>query len=343
MQKSAPAEVREPRSDDGLLTDLSSSLWGYAAVLVAHQLGIFALLDEKSCSLDELCQRSKLNPRPAHALLSAAVSLGLMRMQDGIFSLTPIAEDYLLKRSPTYWGPRLDLDMLIFADGVAAIKKAALTDSPQAYGGGDVFATLMQNPELVRDFTRGMHSISMAPALKWPGAIDLSAYRMMLDVGGGSGAHSIGAVLRWPELKATTFDLAPVCEIAREFAAAQQLENRIAAHAGDMWKDPFPDSDIHFYSSIYHDWPPDKCHFLTRKSFQSLKRGGRLIVHEILFNDERTGPLAASAYNLMMLYWAPGQQYSGRELSSMLEEAGFADISIVPTFGRWSIVSGTKP
>ena len=343
MQNSDSAAVRAPRSDDGLLTELSSSLWGYAAVLVAHQLDIFTLLDENACSLDEICNRSKLNPRPAHALLSAAVSVGLVRMENGIFSLTPIAEDYLLKRSPTYWGPRLDLDLLIFADGVAAIKKAALTDLPQAFGGGDVFATMMQNPEMVRDFTRGMHSISMAPALKWPEAIDLSANRMMLDVGGGSGAHSIGAVLRWPDLKATIFDLAPVCEITSEFAAAQQLESRIATHAGDMWNEPFPDADVHFYSSIYHDWPPDKCNFLTRKSFQHLKAGGKLIIHEILFNDDRTGPLAASAYNLMMLYWAPGQQYSGRELSSMLSEAGFADIKTVPTFGAWSIVVGTKP
>jgi SAM-dependent methyltransferase len=343
VQKRAPGEVREPRVDDGLLTNLSSNLWGYAAVLVAHQLGVFALLAEKPCSLDGVCERLKLNPRPAHGLLSAAVALGLARLENGTFALTPIAEDYLLKSSPTYWGPRLDLDLMIFADGVAAIKKAALTDSPQAHGGGDVFATLMQRPELVRDFTRGMHSISMAPALSWPAAIDLSAHRMMLDVGGGSGAHSIGAALRWPDLKATVFDFAPVCEVAREFAAAAGLADRVATQVGDMWNDPFPAADIHFYSSLYHDWPPAKCRFLTQKSFHSLKPGGKIIIHEILFNDERTGPLAAAAYNLMMLYWVPGQQYSGRELSAMLSEAGFADIKIVPTFSSWSIVTATKP
>ena len=25
---------------------------------------------------------------------------------------------------------------------------------------------------------------------------------------------------------------------------------------------------------IYHDWPPEKCQFLTRKSFESLPPGG---------------------------------------------------------------------
>jgi hypothetical protein len=44
-----------------------------------------------------------------------------------------------------------------------------------------------------------------------------------------------------------------------------------------------------------------------------------------------------------MLLWCTGQQYSGRELSDMLSEAGFKDIEVKPTFGYWSIVTGIKP
>jgi hypothetical protein len=39
----------------------------------------------------------------------------------------------------------------------------------------------------------------------------------------------------------------------------------------------------------------------------------------------------------------PGQQYSGRELRSMLIEAGFRRVEVKPTFGYWSIVTGVKP
>jgi hypothetical protein len=46
---------------------------------------------------------------------------------------------------------------------------------------------------------------------------------------------------------------------------------------------------------------------------------------------------------MVMLYWVPGQQYSGRELTDMLKEAGFEDIEVKPTFGYWSIVTGVKP
>ena len=45
----------------------------------------------------------------------------------------------------------------------------------------------------------------------------------------------------------------------------------------------------------------------------------------------------------MLLQYAAGRQYSGRELSAILTEAGFADIQVVPTFGYYSIVVGRKP
>jgi len=45
----------------------------------------------------------------------------------------------------------------------------------------------------------------------------------------------------------------------------------------------------------------------------------------------------------MLLQYEAGRQYSGRELSAMLSEAGFADIEVTPTFGYYSIVIGRKP
>jgi hypothetical protein len=156
-------------------------------------------------------------------------------------------------------------------------------------------------------------------------------------------APCIGAVTRWPELAATVLDIAPVCEVAREIALQHGLAERIGTHVGDLWEGRFPNADLHFYSMIYHDWPPEKCRFLTEKSFASLPSGGRILVHEMLFNDGRTGPYPVAAVNITMLLWCTGQQYSGRELSDMLSEAGFKDIEVKPTFGYWSIVTGIKP
>lgn len=336
--------IGKPRSDDKSLWDILFGVWGLPAVLVAHELKLFALLAQQPLTLEEVCNAKGLKRRPAEALLSVAVSLGLLRLAEGRYSLTPLAEDYFVESGVTYFGGLLDLTVNNYPVwSVESLKKAVLTDSAQAYGGGDVFKSHEEQAELARAFTRAMHSASMAPATGWPEAADLSQNQLMLDIGGGSGAHCIGALQRWPNLKAIVFDIAPVCEVAGEIAGRYRLADRIGTHVGDMWNDPFPPTDIHFYSMIFHDWPAEKCRFLANKSFASLKPGGRIIVHEMLFNDERTGPFPVAAFNIDMLLWVEGEQYSGREISAMLSDAGFTDVEVKPTLGYWSIVTGLRP
>jgi O-methyltransferase domain len=158
-----------------------------------------------------------------------------------------------------------------------------------------------------------------------------------------AGAHSIGAVMRWPELRAIVFDAAPVCEVANEFVRQYGLESRIETRSGDMWEDTFPPADVHLYSNIFHDWPPEKCRFLSEKSFGGLEPGGRIILHEMLYNDDKTGPFAAAGLSAVMLGWTTGTQYSSVELAEMLTDAGFRGIEAKPTFGYYSIVTGRKP
>jgi hypothetical protein len=184
----------------------------------------------------------------------------------------------------------------------------------------------------------------MAPAQAWPDAIDLSGCQRKLDVGGGSGAHAIGAVTRWLQLRAVVYGLPPVCEVATEYIAKQGLQTRIETQSGDMFQDAFPAADLHLYSDVLHDWSRKKCTFLILKSFESLPLGGRIVVHEMLFDDDKTGPFATAAFNITMLVWSvDGEQYSGRELSGMLADAGFRSIETEPTFGYHSIVTAIKP
>ena len=146
-----------------------------------------------------------------------------------------------------------------------------------------------------------MHGVSMGAALAWPERVDLSGHRVMLDIGGGSGAHAIGAARQWAKLQVIIFDLAPVCDLAGEFFSRHGLQDRIRTQVGDMWVDTFPPADLHLYSQIYHDWPPDRRQLLTRKSFEGLEPGGRVILHEMLYDDRKTGPFSTAAMNINML------------------------------------------
>jgi SAM-dependent methyltransferase len=338
------AAPRKPRTDERPLWDLLEGMLGTQAVLVAYDLKLFPLLAAEPRTLPGVAEALGIACRPAEALLNVCVAAGLLRRSDDRYHLTALAEDYLLESSPTYFGDFLAGAIADpSATSFASVKKAILTNASPFAERQDWTKRLREQPAFARNFIRAMHAHSMAPALAWPDCLDLADCRQMLDIGGGSGAHAIGAALRWTDLHATVFDLEPVCAVATEFVGKYGLSGRIDTHAGNMWTDPLPPADLHFYSDIFHDWPPDRAALLASKSYHALAPGGRLIVHEMVYDDDKAGPFTVSAYNVALLMMTEGQQYSGRELTAMLTGAGFADVAVTPTFGYWSVVVGRKP
>jgi O-methyltransferase domain/Dimerisation domain len=337
--------VWRPRVDDRLVNDVLMSGLMLPTLLVAHELKLFPLLTERPRTLDELCQELGVPRRSLRAVLRVCASRGLVSVQDGRHALTPEAEEYLLESSPASYSDYLNFlkstSSLLTFDSV---KQAVLAGVPQAYGGGtDIFKTHEEQAEQARSFTRMMHGHSVGPASAWPDHLELSGHHHLLDIGGGSGAHSIGAAQRWPHLRATVLDLPTVCDVAREYITQAGLQERVKTLAADMWQDPLPKADLHFYAEIFHDWPPEKCLRLARRSFESLEPGGRIIVHEMLYDEEQQVPYPAAAYTVGMLLWTEGQQFTAPELKTLLTEAGFVKVEVKPTFGYWSIVTGLKP
>src|SRR5262245_43493894 len=199
MDQHSSEALRRPRMDDRSMWDVVFGVYGYPAVLLAHKLKLFPLLAEQPRMLSEICDALKIVRRPAEALLTAATALGFLQLHAGRYGLTPLAEQYLLESSPTYFGGELDLTIANHSVwSLESLENAVRTDTPQIYGGREVFTSHEEQADLARAFTRAMHGSSMSPALAWPDIIDLSGHRLLLDVGGGSGAHCIGAALRWP-------------------------------------------------------------------------------------------------------------------------------------------------
>jgi len=333
-------------SDERALRDLLSGLFAMPAVLVAHDIGLFALLAERPSTLAELSRRLDLEGRPLEALLAMCAAVGLVRFDSDRYALRPLAEAFFAPGAPTSYGSYWD--MLIRRRGLYtfdALRQAILTNTPsyeRLYPGGPHSE---REPDWPTVFTRAMHCRGRAAARAWPQRIDLSTHETFLDVGGGSGVHAIEAVKRWPNLRAIVFERAPVCKVAADCISEEALEGRIRLHAGDFWAaDPFPAADVHFYSEVFHNHSLEQCRALARKSFEDLPAGGRILVHEMLLGDDHTGPAPVAAAFLNMLLWSKaGRQYTRDELSGVLSAAGFREIRTIPTCGYFSITSACKP
>ncbi len=130
-EKTIPA-IQRPRVDDRPIWDILSGIFGYPAVLVSHDLKLFSLLAEKPRTLSEVCDSLGIASRPAEALLTMNSSLGLVRVENDLYSLTPLAEDYLLESSPASFSRYLDLIIASYSTySVESIKKMVLTNAPQ--------------------------------------------------------------------------------------------------------------------------------------------------------------------------------------------------------------------
>jgi len=333
----------KPRVSDQPIWDILMGLVGYRSVLVSYELGIFETLLNKKKSLSDLSVELDIKMRPLEALMHTNAALNLVKNNEEKYELTELSEDYLIKDSPTSLGGVLDSFLEnSFNLSIDSLKEAVLTDRPQTYAEGDVFASHEEQAEQAKAFTLAMHSISVAPATYWPDLFDFSGVKTFLDIGGGSGAHTISVLHRWANLSGIVFDVKNVCDVAQGFIDKNSLANRASVHAGDIWDSPYPKADIHFYSQIFHDWPLEKCKFLAQKSYESLPKGGKIVLHEKLLNNEKNGPFAVTAASIAMLLWTEGRQYSGKELEDLLKQVGFRNILVQQSFGYFSVISGEK-
>jgi O-methyltransferase domain len=330
-------------TDETILETLYSTFSNFG-LLTAHKMRLFGLLGTAGLTTSEIASALGISERPAGILLTMLTAQGFLFTEGNRYFLQPIAQRYFVASSPTYLGGMLDFAIATHpVCTVENLETCMRSNKPLAYGRGDLFQTHEEELARARFFTQAMHSQSMAPALAWPKKVDLEGNRVMLDIAGGSGAHSIGALQSWPGLKSIVFEIENVCALVREYSAKFNLSDRITPVSGNMWIDNYPPADVHFYSLVYHDWPLEKCQFLTEKSFRSLPFGGKIIVHEILLDTDKSGPLLAALMSMVMLLWTEGRQYSGAELARLLENTGFIDVRVEKTLGPWGIVMGRKP
>ena len=131
---------------------------------------------------------------------------------------------------------------------------------------------------------------------------------------------------------------------ASEAIALSGLLDRVACFPGDMFKSSWPERrDAVLFSNVFHDWDLDTCAALARSAYAALKPGGSILLHEMLLDEDRSGPLAVACCSVTLLLFERGRQYTAGELSELLSGAGFTDFRSTPTCAYYSLVQARRP
>lgn len=93
---------------------------------------------------------------------------------------------------------------------------------------------------------------------------------------------------------------------------------------------------------LLHYWDMEAVRKILKKSYDSLKVGGMIIIHDAHINKKKTGPVSVAEYSVLLMFSTEGKCYSISELYSLLKETGFKDLKYVPAALNRSIIIGKR-
>jgi 3-hydroxy-5-methyl-1-naphthoate 3-O-methyltransferase len=335
-----------PTTDDRIIWDTWLSAYRQPVLTVADEVGTFAALSDRSLTTAELAAEIKVDARALQIHLGLLAALGFVERRELRWRATAASRIWMHPQSEGYYGPMLfrfretePLHRQLLATLRTGDRAEGHVSSALEWERGDM-------PAEMATFIAGYMNAHSRAAAKAVAAQPLFAeIAALLDVGGGSGVFPIELAKARPKFRATVLEIPPMCAAADAYITAAGVHGQVKTHALNMFTQDWPRGyDAHFFSNIFHDWSDATCRILAKKSFDALPSGGRILLHEMLIDDDGCGPVAAAAFSLLMLLATKGRQYTQPELREFLEGAGFVDVESWRTGGGYySLVVARKP
>jgi len=308
-------------------------------------LDFFTWLSDHPSDKAGICSALDIKERPTDVMLTLFVASGLLQAENGIFKLTALAREHLVKDSPWFIGPYFASlkERPVCKDFLTVLR----TGKPANWGSlksEKDWARAMEDETFANQFTAAMDCRGVYLGQAVAKALDLRNHQQLLDIAGGSGIYACCLVAGHPHLKATVFEKPPVHQVARNAIEKRGFTERVSVVAGDMFAEPLPTGfDAHLISNVLHDWDVPVVRQLLASSFQSLSPGGLLAIHDAHLDSNKTGPLHVAEYSALLMHSTEGRCYSVAEMEDYLGGIGFVNIEFRPTAASRSVISARKP
>lgn len=300
------------------LEELASGYQRAQVLFTALRTRIFDHLQQPRTA-ENLAQDLSWSPRGMRMLLDALHAVGLVEKEAGQYWNAPIAAACLAPEAPQ------DQRHILMHKGYGYERWARLEEAVRT-GAAPAKSQPQRSPQELQAFIRGMADIARTSAEGLCERLDLSAHRVLLDLGTGPGTYAITLLQRHPHMRAILMDLTEVLPITREEAAKAGVQDRAEFIAGDITRFTFTKGyDLALLSNIVHSFSPAMNRDLIARIFDGLEPGGTLIIKDFLVDPERSGPAFSLLFALqMLLNTEGGDVYTTQEMAAWTEEAGFA-------------------
>ena len=235
------------------------------------------------------------------------------------FAVAPLGELLCADRPGAQRGAMLARGQVYYAavGGLLAAVRSGGVPFESVHG-ERFFAHLGAHPELVGAFQASMRDRSAREAAAVVAAYDFTAFRQVVDVGGGGGVLLKAVLDAAPGVSGVLFD-------RPEVAARSPLP----AVAGDFFVDVPAGADAYLLSRVIHDWSDADAVAILRTCRRAMSDSARLLLVEAELPERAADHPAAIRMDLHMLALLGGRERTRAEYAALLAEADLRLTTVV--------------
>ena len=287
------------------------------------ELEIPKIIHAKKLTAKELAEHLSIDALAMERFLNACVVVGLLKKEKETYKNTALAEYFLVKGNEFYLGGQ-----------ISRYKNRSyplwenLTEKLKTWRYGESNSDVPEDEDQGADSMAEQHNLALLHGHALAKAFDFNNYKRVLDLGGGTGAMSIGLCRILENLKATVFDLPENVEKADEFITKSNLQNRIETVGGDLTKDDLPgDFDVALLANLVSVFDAETNKKLFADIYKKLPENGACLISGWILDEDRLSPEISVLFCLEDISWnSPDVERSFGVYKSWLEAAGFSRI-----------------
>jgi len=314
------------------MMQIITGFWTSCCIYNAAKLNIADLLGNKPQTTEQLAEATHTDAPSLYRMMRALASVDIFSENEkGEFSNTVLSET-------------LKSDVPV---SMKAMTIAQLGDHYNAWGnllysiktgniafdkveGMDIWKYYETHPEEGLNFMKAMTGSTPAAIKNVIPAYDFSAFKTIVDVGGGNGALLMAILQTAMDAKGIVFDEEYVTDETQKEIAAKNLGERCSTKAGSFF-DILPDgADCYLMKHVLHDWNDEKSIQILSNCNKAMKPGSKLLVIEAVIPTGNT-PHPGKFMDINMMAMTGGKERTEKEFSTLFAKAGLKLTRVIHT------------
>ena len=308
-----------------MLMQLGFAHTGTRVLMTSLELDVYSPLADGARTAADVARAVGASERGVRMILDVLATFQLLSKTGDRYELTPPARELLLPSSPDFMGQTL-------GSAQAAASWDRLTEVVRS----GIGVQQVETESLAEEFFPGLVRGARCPLPEGPGRCQ----------GLGGGNQSQGDARRrrglWYQRMGhrrrrggprsachRPGDFPALFDLTRKYAERHGVADRYDYLPGDLKTVDFGEErfDLALLGNIVHSEGVESSRGLFRRLHAALKPAGRLVVVDMIPDDQRTGPPFPLLFALtMLLMTEKGGTYTFAEYRGWLEEAGFTNV-----------------